>query len=204
MSKYFYNDEIHRYSDADGNIYPGVTSPLPKNDFAMDPYSALRGQAVHKVVELHEKGSLDVDSLTPETGQLDLRPYYEAYLSFRNHHHDPIGLTDIKTGVANPTTILQLGGYNKLYREGETIDGEKPPYLGYEVKLFHPIYRYAGTADIIEIEGPIYPVHVLYLRPDGTFRLSDDFRKEMKSAEAYFMSFMTSYQWKLAYLKGAL
>lgn len=204
MEKYFFDPEIHRYTDKEGNAYEGVTSSLPKNDFAMDEYCAQRGTAVHRIVELHENGTLDESSLEPKDGSLDLRPYYEAYLKFRNHHHDPVGITDVKTGAASPTTLLQLGGYCKLYREGETRTGEKPPYLGYEVKLWHPVYRYAGTLDIIEVESPRkFPVHALYLRPDATFRLSDDYWSEMRENEGYFIAFMIRYQWMQKHLKGA-
>ena len=201
---YFFDSATHTYTDDAGIVYPGVTSCLPKNDFAKDKQAAERGTAVHRMIELYAQDDLDEDSIIPAEDQLDLRPYLDAYKSFRAQHKDAVGICDIKTGAPMPITVLQLAGYVKLYLEGETEDCLKPPYLGYEVKLFHPIYKYAGTIDIIEVEDTKrFPVHELQLRPDGTYRLSHDYWKDLRMNEGYFMSFMVAHRWQQKHMKGA-
>ena len=75
-------DESHVYHDSAGRVVPGVTGIIRAcglmdengwNDYARD-----RGRAVHKAVELYERGTLDPDSLDPA-----IVPYLAAWVEFK-------------------------------------------------------------------------------------------------------------------------
>ena len=84
MSRLVYNDELHRYT-LDGRVIPSVTTiihPLSAElykfvDKDVMMKAAALGTAVHKVIELDIKGTLDLESLHD-----DIVPYYSAWLHF--------------------------------------------------------------------------------------------------------------------------
>lgn len=76
------DEETHTYS-LDGARVPGVTELLaPLYDWSGIPHAVLefakeRGSAIHKACELHDKGTLDMDSV-----DVILMPYLKAWEKF--------------------------------------------------------------------------------------------------------------------------
>ena len=126
----------------DGDKYDRVTSCLPFGA-PLTPEIRKKGElgtAVHKAVELHEKGTLDMDSVDDA-----VRPYLKSYLEAKRFYRFTVieteltvysrvlrlagtvdlvadvprfgtSLIDLKTGMISPTHPLQLAIYDVMYR----------------------------------------------------------------------------------------
>jgi len=108
-------DKDHIYRDSAGRVVPGVTGIIRAcglmDSTGWSDYARDRGTAVHKAIELYERGTLDSRSLSPV-----VVPYLDNWIAFKN-----------QTG----------------YRCIET-----------EKRVYHKLYRYAGTLDQIgEMQG---------------------------------------------------
>lgn len=194
---FHFNKEHHIYT-LDNTIIPSVTQVLPRIFFNKDPYYMELGSLVHSCIELYNKNDLIEDALDPV-----LTPYLEAYKSFIKENGKPKGIVDVKTGVPQSAEELQLAGYALLVREGLTADGKKAEWT-FEVPLYHPIYRFAGTADIVNVEYSgierdvimPFPMHCLYLSEEGKYKLSIDYSKDYRKNREIFLSFLTVFKWR--------
>ena len=133
-----FNEDLHEYRLNERKI-PSVTQILADLSFIDDSFFTLesreRGRKVHKITELYDDGSLDMETVDPR-----LKGYLDAWISFvrkegfawiaiekRIFHPtywyagtlDRKGvnqrgktiLLDIKTGVPSKWHSFQLGGY---------------------------------------------------------------------------------------------
>lgn len=135
------DEASHTYRDISGRIVPSVTGILAaagiiETEWFSD-YARIRGLAVHKAIELLERGTLDPDSISD-----GVAPYLESWKNFKKdtdyqcrgtelkiYHKryryagtiDQIGevfyatcLLDIKTGVEQHWWALQTAAYNEI------------------------------------------------------------------------------------------
>lgn len=196
MSNFRFIEENHIYLLDDVQI-PSVTQVLPYNFFGNDSeYNKDRGSKVHKMIELYNMKNLNEENLDTV-----LVPYLTGYKKFIADNGTPRGIYDLKTGTPQPVEPLQLAGYALLVREGLTDDNKKAEY-SFEIPLYHPIYRFAGTPDIVNVEysgiekDVIMPfaMHCLYLNSDSTYKLSLDYSKDYRRYRQIFLSFLTCYK----------
>lgn len=195
-----FEKETHKYFyvDNSGNDIetPSVTSVLPYNFFGNDTeYNRVRGSYVHEMIHLYNKNILNEEALDPI-----LARYLSAYKKFLKENGEPKGLWDIKTGVSQPVEEIQLAGYSMLVREGVTADGKRAELI-YEKPLFHPIYLFGGTPDIVNVqwlEDKILPFQMrcLFLNEEGGYKISQDYSKNYRKNKDIFLSFLTIYNWK--------
>ena len=130
----------HIYTDETRTVWPGVTSILKDvgivDDRFFDDYSRDRGKAVHLATALYDRDELDEDSVDPI-----IRPYLDSWIRFREESGfvpdlieqivwnenfryagtlDRAGVMngkswviDIKSGVVQQWTAIQISGYNE-------------------------------------------------------------------------------------------
>ena len=140
-----FDAESHTYRDG-GRRVTSVTQAISKaglmEHYSCDPYYLERGTAVHLACELWDKGTLNEDALDPalvpylegwklftaETGAVwDLTGIEQRVFSSSHRYAgtlDRIGtvnnrraLVDIKSGVPQPWTALQLAAYSHAIGE---------------------------------------------------------------------------------------
>jgi hypothetical protein len=141
MPGFIYTDENHLYT-LDGRPLSSTTGILKAEGFIDTTWynedARTRGSYVHLTCHLYDKGTLDIDTLDDA-----LRPYLDAYIRFKAetgfevvesevpHYHpqylyagtpDKAGtmegtdtLIDLKTGVIQSWTALQLASYELFY-----------------------------------------------------------------------------------------
>lgn len=181
-----FDPKKHIYT-LDGVEIPSVTSVLPYNfhgnatDWHKD-----KGHYVHEMVRLYNLNDLDEDTLDSQ-----LTPYLDAYKKFRENYHGE-GIVDVKSGMPQPADELQLAGYSLLVNEGWTEKGGTISIPAYEQILYHPIYQFAGTPDIVTGTKNAYAV---YLNDNGTFRMVDH-TKDLRRNIQIFLSFLTCHKWR--------
>lgn len=183
--------EDHKYL-LDGVQIPGVTETLQEaglSDVSKIPQAVLErasafGKAVHKAIELHCKGSLNMETLDPA-----LLPYLEGWKAFV----DDFGFKSIKT---------EFQSHHKTYRYGLTVDhiGEitKGKYMGWaigDVKSGCPTpshkYQLAGYKMAIDKK---FNTFILYLNPDFKPRgYKVVFAVNNKREQQVFLSALTIY-----------
>lgn len=106
---------------------------------------------------------------------------------------------DFKSGVTHPTAELQLAAYIYLVKEGIGEDGkrfmDRENKTDFEVRLYHPLYGYAGTVDMViddgkqSVEGLI-----LYLKDNGKYSLKSI--KNIRINFETFLCFLRTEKWK--------
>lgn len=141
MPEFLYNDDQHVYT-LDGRPLPSSTGILKAQGFIDTTWynedARLRGTYCHLACHLYDKGTLDYDALDDA-----LKPYLDGYIRFieetgfqvvesevpRYHPQylyagtpDKTGamngadaLVDLKTGVIQPWTALQLASYEMFF-----------------------------------------------------------------------------------------
>jgi hypothetical protein len=101
-------DDNHVYRDSAGRVVLGVTGIIRAcglmDSYGWNDYTRDRGTAVHKAVELYERGTLDEDSLDPV-----ILPYLDGWRSFR-------------AGTGYESETLEQIVYSPLYRYAGTLD----------------------------------------------------------------------------------
>jgi hypothetical protein len=139
-----FDESTHTYTLENGVVLPSVTTVLKAEGYYGDAvkyfteFSRDRGTYVHKIVQYHLEGCLDVDSIDAA-----LMGYYEAWLKFECEStfkptiietsmvSDRIGfagtpdligtfsnhesIIDIKSGIVGPVVGLQTAAYEILY-----------------------------------------------------------------------------------------
>ncbi len=154
MSELTFNEELHEYR-LDGRVLPSVTQVLWSMGHIDTAWfteeSRIRGTLVHKLCELHDLGTLDVESIDPK-----LAGYLEAWKTFcrmteivwtsieKKAHHpggsyagtpDRRGITskgkkilvDIKSGPFAQWHRWQIGGYLDMELADEALSVHLSP-----------------------------------------------------------------------------
>ena len=137
-------DENHVYHDSAGRVVPGVTGIIRAcglmDSFGWNDYARDRGTAVHRLIELGERGTLDPASVDPV-----IIPYWDGWIAFKadtGYQSDTLeqlifhpvyryagtldqtgvmaGRTcvlDLKTGPYQPWWALQTAAYNAVAKK---------------------------------------------------------------------------------------
>lgn len=200
-----FNEALHEYR-LGGERLPSITSVLPYNYNGGNTEAMDRGTAVHRAcyhLNMKQEGEIYTDpiilSYLHSEGFMN---YIEAFICFRKEHKIS-GIYDIKTGSPHPCTELQLAAQWLLATEGLCCDGKKAEQT-YEMPMYHPHYRFAGTPDIVDIgydsnnNAIIGGLYALYLSENGTYKLSNNYIKDARRNSQIFLSFLTVYSWKKA------
>lgn len=192
MPKFQFIEEGHKYL-LDGIEIPSVTRVLPYNYHGDNTDAMLKGSYVHQMIELEANGLLDEETLDPQ-----LKPYIEAYGRFRAEH-ELNGLYDLKSGNPHPCVDLQLAGYSLLVNENaDEFEGDLLKTPVFERKLYSPIYRFAGTPDIVALESiPCLNVklYAVYLKDTGKYKL-EQVNGNLRHNQQMFLAFLQTYKWK--------
>ncbi len=197
MLKFEFLEDTHTYT-LDGVVIPSVTQVLPYNYGNNAEYARQKGIYVHDMLDLYGRGNLDEESLDPI-----LKDYLESYKLITNLRSGNV-IADWKTGIKHPANALQLAGYHLLVTEGVTGAGDNlvalsraGAFQGQEVRLYHPIYRFAGTIDYVYLSGEgTIALKAIYLKGNGKFPPQDDFTKDYRQNKNIFLSFLISFQWR--------
>lgn len=194
MPDFRFNAETHTYY-LDGKVIPSVTQVLPYNYDPENTEPMERGTAVHRMCYLNNIGKSDREimldpELMPWFQENNFLVYVEANKKFRKEC-ELSGCYDYKTGSPYPSTKLQMAGYDLLRTEGVMSLDVK--HENYEVMLYHPHYKFAGTLDILM---PGKGSSAVYLKSNGTYKL-ENYTKNLRKNRQIFLSFLTVYKWRL-------
>ena len=196
MPKFEFNPETHVYT-LDNKIIPSVTSCLPYEFFDDKPDRMGLGSAIHRMAYLNNIGKSDNEILTdPELVQWfqekNFWKYLRANKKFRREHKLN-GVYDYKRSPY-PATELQLAGYQLLAKEGLMAGDIVPVYVKeiprFEISLYHPVYKFAGTMDILAGDTACYAV---YLKDNGNYSLVNHSKNLRKNVQI-FLSYLTVYR----------
>lgn len=184
-----FNPETHTYT-LNGIELPSITQVLPYEIYDDLPDCREKGKAIHRMCYLVNIGKTDVEIMTDHKliawFQNDkFENYLKAYHDLRCYHKFE-GIYDIKAGSPHPATPLQLAAQWLLANEGS------PKYdLAYEKPIYHPVYRFAGTPDIVM--HPKKRIHAVYLKDNGKFKL-EDHTKDLRKNTQIFLSYLTVFK----------
>lgn len=187
-----FNPIGHIYT-LNGDALPSVTGVLPYRDWSNgDGRVRDIGSAVHSMLYL-----LNIDDLDETSLDDTLRGYLDAYLDCQAHN-SITGIGDYKTGAPHPCNGLQLAAYRELWVNGCAADGTPLKHIvqGYEVKAYHPVYKYAGTIDIINTAGSSNPdLFTVFLKANGKWQITMHSMEHRKNL-SIFLSFLTTHNFK--------
>lgn len=192
MPKFEFQAEGHKYLLDDRELI-SVTTCLPYNYRGNNTEAMQKGRYVHDMCRLYLLDDLDEDNLDPV-----LVPYLEALKKFL---HDSkgmgiVGLIDLKSGAPTPCTDLQIAAYIELVNHWSVwLQTEWSDTMMLETPLYHTVYNYAGTPDIVITGGkPVREGYALYLKDNGKYSLSPvkDIRKNFET----FLCFLRTDRWK--------
>lgn len=197
-----YNDELHEYR-LDGRVIPSVTQIL--HDLSSKAYqfvdrktmeaAAALGTAVHRVIELDCRKTLNVETLHD-----DIVPYYGAWLNFvalSGFEHIASELRVCSTKYAYAGTLDLFGKFKSRYC---VIDAKRtaqvPRTAGPQTAAYENAFR---ESPIAEQHGilPSTPIdrYALHLLPDGKYRLVPfTARNDLR----VFLAAQTTYLWSNA------
>ena len=179
--KLVFREEDHSFWLGDRRL-PSVTQILkhfiPR--FERDEWYLLRGTAVHKATELYDKGTLDPDSVDPQ-----IEGYLQGWIKFRMGYdfvpgqieyqaHDPIYLY---AGIVDRTGSCKIGDCFLDIKSGAPSNTDLLQLAGYSRFIKEP----AGFN--------------VYLHEDGTYKIKQYNRREMKEAANIFLSMTSIYNY---------
>jgi hypothetical protein len=155
---------------------PSVTEILSATGLAADfsfvkpdvlEWARARGTALHRAIEYHAKGTLDVDSLHPEIVgafkaylRFRLDTGYEAFASELELVHDQWGF------MGHPDTVGELNGGLAVIDYKMTASFDKP-YVTLQTAGYGMLWNHHHQ------DRPVEKRFGLHLRKDGTYRLHD-------------------------------
>ena len=198
-----FDNDFHEYWLGDEKL-PSITSVLPYNYNGDNTEAMNRGTAVHRAcyhLNMKQEDEIYTDPvILPYLHSDEFMNYIEAFSRFKKERKIS-GIYDIKTGSPHPCTELQLAAQWLLVMEGKS-DKSKEAEQSYEMPMYHPIYKFAGTPDIVEIryhgdKVVVDGLYALYLHKNGTYKPSDNYIKDARWNSQIFLSFLTTYKWKL-------
>ena len=171
-------EETHQYL-VDGQPMISVTQTIEAKHFC-DQYYCDRGKAVHKMLELYNKNDLDEETLDSQ-----LLPFLNAFKQFKKDAPHIHGIGDYKSGSFMKWHWLQTAAYRELWMNGIDEYGNplKNIQKGYEVMGYHPIWKYTGKIDLIDIDKPFPDSVGIYLKDTGKYKVEvikgSDLRKHI-------------------------
>lgn len=182
----YFDPSSHKYFIDEVEV-PSVTQVLVESgmiDTAFyDEEGKKRGSAVHQACHYLDEDDLDLETLSPE-----LRPYVDAYVSFKD-----------ETGFV--PTLIEHQVYDRIYGFAGTLD-RTGTMKGKNVLLD---IKTGSVAPFAAIQTAAYQVTLgghnhrfaLQLKPDGTFKLLefDDINDE-----SVFLSALAVVKWKRRFL----
>jgi len=177
----------HKYI-VDGQERISVTSCLPYNYYKDSEKAKQKGQYIHEMIYLYNLGTLNEDNLDEQ-----LIPYLAAYKKFRQESKDIQGVIDVKSGSRHPCVKLQIAAYVELVNN--TYRGTLDFVSVSEIPLFHNIYLYTGTPDIVNSKIPVTQGYALYLKDNGSYRL-DNHSQNLRRNFNIFVAFLTTHIWQ--------
>ncbi len=184
-----FDEAAHRYT-LDGRELVSVTQALTEAGFINTQWytedAAMRGTYVHAAVALHAAGNLAEDSLDPI-----LRPYFDAYLSFRLESGFVVAACEERVcdEAAGYAGTLDLRGQFPDQSGVDVIDiktGSIPPWVGYQTAAYARL-----------VIGAPKRRWALNLRADGTYRLEP---LKVRTDERVFLAALTVAQAKRGWL----
>lgn len=195
VSKLSFDPLTHTYTVDDRELV-SVTQCLPKPSFMKNNEEArVRGNYIHEMCRLFLLNDLNEDTLDPL-----LVPYLDALKKFLKESHG-MGIKsyviDLKSGAKTSTVELQIAAYIELVNNGIAKDfgkiTEYPQRLFLETPMYHPLYGYAGTPDIVMGPFPVREGHALYLKNNGKYKLETipNVRRNFEM----FLQFLNTEKW---------
>lgn len=188
-----FEEETHTYF-LDGRQVPGITSIISAlgighNHTYTDPIHSQRGRAVHRAVELYNKGTLDPETVAPIA-----KPYFDAYLKFREDTDFRPLHSELRLGHEGLwfAGTLDLSGYlnNQLgIVEIKTTDSLDAEALKAQLCAQSVLWRKNFP------RRPLRWKYGLQLRSDGTPNLITKFSKE---SDSYWVLKMVEFKKKAA------
>ncbi len=184
-----FDPEKHVYF-VDGIRYPSVTEIIAESDgygtaanfFTRE--AAIRGNFIHRIVELDILDRLDTDSIDQA-----LMPYYTAWKKFRQENM--LTVESVEKPMASP--VFMYAGTPDIVG---TLNGEKTildlksgapsPATGVQI---------AGYKVFLGVEGLLYRPVALHLQENGKYKLIS-YRESEKEDKNAFFSFLHIYRWK--------
>ena len=190
MPKFEFIPEGHIYK-VKGQRWVSVTQCLPDIYYSDNIEAKLRGQYGHEMCRLYLLNDLNEDTLDDI-----LKPYLEALKLFLSHSKGMgiVGVIDFKLGAKTHLIELQIPAYIELVNNGHDREGNKlASGMHLEKPLFHPVYQYAGTPDIVLGDIPAREVHALYLQANGKYKLVSipNVRRNLE----HFLCKLDSFKW---------
>ncbi len=173
-------EESHQYLVKD-KLTISVTQVIEAKHFC-DKYYLERGKAVHRMAELYNRDDLDEETLDPQ-----LIPFLNALKQFKKDAPHIRGIGDYKSGGFMKWHLLQTAAYRELWLNGIGEDGQplKNVKKGYEVMGYHPLWKYAGRIDLIDIDKPFPDSVGIYLKATGKYKVEvirgSDLRRHIQS-----------------------
>lgn len=184
-----FDEALHRYS-LDGRELISVTQALTEAGFIDTRWftdeAALRGTYVHAAIAMHADGDLAEASIDPL-----LRPYFDAYLSFRLESGFDVAACEerVYDEAAGYAGTLDLRGQFPNQSGVDVIDiktGSIPAWVGYQTAAYARL-----------VAGAPRRRWALNLRGDGTYRLEP---LTAKTDERVFLSALLVAQAKRGWL----
>ena len=172
-----YNDERHEYRIA-GQVVPSVTQVLARLsaeeyrfvDRALMESAAALGTAVHKLIELDLRGSLDVDALSD-----GLRPYYAAWRNFMavSGFRTVLSETRVYSARHGYAGTLDLAGW--LGDRFAVIDAKRtaavPRTAGPQTAAYEQALREHADDAVLWPKETSIDRYALHLKADGKWKL---------------------------------
>lgn len=196
MPDFTFDHETHTYT-VDGIRRTSVTECLPKSPHMKeDAYYSQKGKYIHEMCRLFL-----LNDLNEETLDTALVPYLDALKKFLKESHGmdiKSCVIDLKSGAKTPCVDLQVSAYVELVNNGITKDfgkiTEYPQRIFLETPMFHPVYGYTGTPDIVIGPFPVREGFALYLKDNGKYSLHpiENIRKNLEM----FLQFLNTHRWK--------
>lgn len=172
----------HRYvDDVTGAEWPGVTTVIREAGLMGwipdDPFYAERGTAIHEATALWDLGVLDEETL-----DLQIDPYLDAWKRYRSDMMDP----DISLMIEQIVVNTAVGYCGTMDRAGVDIK------TGALCK-WH-ILQAAAYYHACPVRPPVW--HSVYLKDDGTYKLTIYRPSELFAAFKVFCAALMVYNWR--------
>lgn len=197
-----FDEPTHTYFWA-GKPVPNVTRVIGHlTDYSKIDPERLRvaqdeGRAVHKMVELDCKGTLDVAALYNDDRQAWMRPRYEAWLKFLDDtgfdclmaeqmmYHDVLGYAGTPDLIGELPKLKKGAGVWNIDVKRSLFAG---PAIGLQTAGYTEIWNHRAVRD-----HKVTRRGALVLRGDGTYRLTPYEDPEDRVA---FLACLQQYRWR--------
>lgn len=203
-----FDEPTHTYR-WNGQPVPNVTRLLaPLTDYSRIPADVLEraqqeGKAIHKMVELHMTGMLDLAALHSDESQAWLLPRFEALEKFIDETgfvcyaaEHPLYSKQLRY-AGTPDLIGRMSHIGKTRRRAVLVDVKRSffagPVIGLQTAAYTQVWNETEAKGEKDLLVPNQNRFALQLRADGTYRLEpfDD-----GGDFAAFLALLTVHYWK--------